>query len=174
MKIEEEFTMLAIEREEEGQLDHLQTIIAAALGSVGSGEYRHVFIKRPVSVEDVTYDGEFSCAISTSAIFHRFGLLAATHTTVRGLEDEVLQSSDDWHMLDGPLLGAIGVLERKRHLDGSVKNRHTFICVGDGMAVHNGLEDGVWAPRLCAIESFAHHTGEQRRAEVYFIHRALL
>ncbi len=166
--------MLAIEEEEGGRLDYLQTIIAAAIGSVGSGEYRHVFIKRPDSFEDVTYDGEFSCAISTTAIFHRFGLLAATHTTVQGFEDEVRASHDNWIEIDEPMPGSIGILEGKRHLDGSVKNRHTFICVGDSMAVHNGLEDEVWSPRLCAIESFEHHTNERRCAEVYFIHRALL
>lgn len=166
--------MSAIEREEEGELDYLQTIIAAAIGSVGSGEYRNVYIKRVDCVEDVTYDGEFACAISTTAIFHRFGLLTSTHTTVQGFEDEVRASPDSWIEIDEPRPGSIGILEGKRHLDGSVKNRHTFICVGDGMAVHNGFQDELWAPRLCEIESFTHHTDERRRAEVYFIHKALL
>jgi hypothetical protein len=165
--------MLAIEKEEEGPLDYLQTIIAAAVGSVGSGEYRCVFIKRPDSVEDVTYDGEFSCAISTTAIFHRFGLLMATHTTVQGFQDEIV-SGDEWQVSDNLFSGAVGILEGKRHLDGSVRNRHTFIYIGDGMVVHNGLEDGLWAPRLCHIADFKHHTGEQRFVEVVYMHRVLL
>ena len=59
---------IPIESEEGGSLDYLRTILAAALGSVGSAEYRHVFIKRGDEVEDVTYDGEYSCAISTTAL----------------------------------------------------------------------------------------------------------
>ena len=164
--------MLAIEKEEDGRLDYLQTILAAAMGSVGSKEYQHIYIKRPDSVEDVTYGGEFSCALSTSAIFHRFGLLKATHTTVKGLEDEI-RSSDDWLECDTFYPGAVGILQPKQHLDGSVKNRHTFICVDDGMAVHNGLEDGVWAPRLTAITDFKHHTGKRRDVESIYIHRIL-
>jgi hypothetical protein len=165
--------MLAIEREENGQLNLLKTILAAAHGSVESREYQRIFIQRAEGDEDVTYNGEYSCAISTTAIYHRFGPLKETHTTVQGFEDEV-RASGDWLEIDEPMPGAIGILEGKRHPDGSVKNRHTFICVGDGMAVHNGLEDGVWAPRLCEISSFRHHTGEQRFPQTYFIHRALL
>jgi hypothetical protein len=165
--------MLAIEIEEDGSLDYLPTILAAARGSVGSAEYRHVFIKRVDGVEDVTYDGEFSCAISTTAVFHRFGLLKATHTTVQGFQDEV-DAQDEWRKSDTLFPGAIGILEGKRHLDGSVRNRHTFIYIGDGMVVHNGLEDGSWAPRLCNVSDFRHHTGKQRFVEVVYIHRALL
>jgi hypothetical protein len=166
--------MSAIEREENGELDYGKTIIAAAYGSLGSGEYRHVYIKRPNEVEDVIYNGEYGCALSTTTIYHRFGLLSATHTTVQGFEDEVLESPDNWTQIDEPMVGCVGILEPKRQLDGTPKNRHTFICVGDGKAIHNGVEDGVWAPRLCEIESFQHHTGEQREVERYFIHRALL
>jgi hypothetical protein len=94
---------------------------------------------------------------------------------VNGFEAEVLSAIDDWCQIDEPLPGAIGILEGKRHADGSVKNRHTFICLDDNMAVHNGLgEDGQWTPQLCTIQSFKHHTGEQRLVEKYFIHRALL
>ena len=166
--------MLTIEREEGGRLDYLQTIIAAARGSVGSAEYQRVFIYREEGTEDVTNKGEYSCALGTTAMFHRFGLLQATHTTVDGFDEEVQQSGPDWIRCDGPLPGAIGILEGKIHLDGSVKNRHTFICVGDGMAVHNGLEDGVWAPRLCNIKDFKHHTGAERKAETYYLHHLLI
>jgi hypothetical protein len=166
-------SILPIENEEEGPLDYLQTVLAAAYGSVGSHEYQHVFVRRENSLEDVTNSGELSCAISTTAIFHRFGLLEATHTTVKGFEEEVV-ASDFWVEIMQQMPGAIGILEGKRHLDGSVKNRHTFICVGDNLAVHNGLEDGEWAPRLCEIADFKHHTGENRKVETYYIHVALI
>lgn len=166
--------MLTIEREEGGRLDYPQTIIAAAKGSVGSTEYQHVFIRREAYTEDVTNGGEYSCALTTTAIFHRFGLLNAPHTTVDGFEQEVKMRSSEWVRCEGPVPGAVGILQGKIHLDGSVKNRHTFICVGDGMAVHNGLEDGVWAPRLCNIKDFKHHTGAERKAEAYYLHRILM
>jgi hypothetical protein len=167
--------MLAIEIEEGGELDYLKTIIAAAKGSVGSKEYRNIFIFIDGKCVDVTFDGEYSCAYSTTVIFHRFGLLQATHTTVLGFEEEVQQSENDWIRAEAPFPGAVGILEGKKHVDGSVKNRHTFICLGEGLAIHNGFQDDVgWAPVLCAIEDFQHHTGEKRHAEAYYIHRRLL
>jgi hypothetical protein len=164
---------IPIEIEEEGPLDYLLTILAAAQGSIGSAEYRHVFIKRVDVVEDVTCDGEYSCALSTSTIYHRFGLLSASHSLVKAFEDEI-RSSNDWIQIEEAQPGAVGILEGKKHHDGSVKNRHTFICIGHGLAVHNGLSNGVWSPESCAIEDFKHHTGEQRLVEVYYIHKSLI
>ncbi len=163
-----------IEVEEGGQIDYVYTLLAMAENSVGTNLFQNLYIVRNDHLEDVTRDGELSCAFSTTAIYHVLGLLASTHSEVKGFEAEVTNDPDNWLQTDEPLPGAVGILEGKRHLDGTVKNRHTFICIGNGMAVHNGIEDGVWAPRYCAIADFKHHTGEMREVERYFVHRMML
>lgn len=165
--------MIPIEVEEKGPLLVLKTIIARTLGSIGSKEYRSLFIDRKDGSEDVIYEGEYACAYHSSTPFHAFGLLNAVHTTVDGMEAE-LKSSADWIKFSYPLPGAVGILERKEHLDGHLGTRHTFICVAAEECVHNDPTPGIRSPQLERIADFTHHTGRSRQVEQYFVHKRIL
>jgi hypothetical protein len=166
---------LPIEEQENGPILLGPTVVARALGRVGSREYQSLFIQRDneLGSEDVINHGEFACAYETTAALHNLGLLKATHTTVDGFEAEVTTSSD-WIEINLPRAGAIGILEPKMHLDGTLGTRHTFTCITPAEAVHNEAAESIRVPQRVRIDSFRHHTGEQRAVERYFIHRLVL
>lgn len=167
--------MLAIEKEEGGKILLCKTIVHRAIGRIGSTEYRELYIARENGKEEeVIYGGEYACAYETTAAFHNLGLLRATHTTVDGFEAEV-STSPDWAVITHPRPGAIGILERKVQLDGSLGTRHTFTCLDwEGNAVHNEAQEDVRAPQQVRITNFKHHSGEQRAVQIYYIHYKLL
>lgn len=163
--------MLEIEQEENGPLVYKKTIVRRALNSVGSNEYRELYIDRGNGEEEeVIYDGDLACAYQTSTPFHAFGLLRSVHTTVSGLDAEML-GSDKWLPIDGPQPGAIGILERKQGNDG-LEHRHSFICIDEEYAVHN--DASVKTPQLIRIDDFRHHDGRRRSVEAYYIHVKLV
>lgn len=165
---------LPLELEEGGTLKLATNIVARAIGRVGSLEYRYLHILMPEGeVEDVIRRGEFACAYETTCALHNIGLLSAVHTTVDGFQAEV-EASPDWIKIDSPLTGAIGILERKKHVDGTLGTRHTFTCISRRQAVHNDAREDVRAPQRINIADFTHHTGEDRLVEVYYIHKRVL
>jgi hypothetical protein len=92
---------------------------------------------------------------------------------VDGFQAEV-ETSPDWIKIEAPVTGAIGILERKKHVDGTLGTRHTFTCISRRQAVHNDAREDVRTPQRIKIADFKHHTGEARRVEAYYIHRSVL
>jgi hypothetical protein len=162
---------LPLEIEEGGTLKLATNIAARAIGRVGSLEYQYLHILMPDGeIDDVIRRGEFACAYETTCALHNLGLLSAVHTTVDGFQAEV-ETSPDWIKIDVPITGAIGILERKKHVDGTLGTRHTFTCISRRQAVHNDAREEVRTPQRINIADFMHHTGEARRVEACYIHK---
>lgn len=92
---------------------------------------------------------------------------------MNGFEKEV-RKSPYWRKVAHSAPGAIGILERKVHLDGSLGTRHTFTCIGGGRAVHNDPNPKIRSPQEIAISDFVHHTGGLRVVEAYYLHVKLI
>jgi hypothetical protein len=164
--------MLPLETEENGRLSVGKTLVARALGSIGSAEYRHLYIMRPPDEdEDVIYDGDLACAYYASTPYHSFGMLKALHTTVSGIEEELLLKEGPWIKIPEAIPGAIVFWETKIGNDGK-QHRHVGICVSETEAVHH---DAVTkSPKLDRIDDLRHHSGELRLVEAIYAHVRVL
>jgi len=132
--------MKTIFAEEGYPLALFQTYLAMILGSVGSHQYRQLFVCTVKGIRDVMRDGDLACAYFVSSILTLCGLIAeGVHTTI----DETVRDMESygWEKIPGPRVGSV-VVWAKICDDGHF-HRHIGFCIGDGGAVSIDVIFGV-------------------------------
>lgn len=126
--------------------NYLQTI----KNSVGTKMFRNSYASVDGKKEDITKNGELSCALYVSSILKLFDLIKEKHTTVNGAVSDMLKNG--WHQTKKPMLGDILIWEEK---DG---HQHIGFYVGNYKAISNSSEKR--AP------SVHHYTFGQRKRKI--------
>jgi hypothetical protein len=155
--------MYSIYTEEGHQLALLDTYLAMILGSVGSAQYRRLFVQKPEGAHDVIGDGDLACAYFVSSILTLCGLIrGGVHTTVDMTVHDLLVSG--W--VEGTVQeGAVLIWAPKLCTDGTC-HRHIGFSVGREMAVSNDAARGYPAVH--------HNTYEESRViEAVYIHKKI-
>lgn len=146
--------MNTILREEGYPLALRETYLAMIRNSVGSMQYRMLFVQTPRDIVDVIGNGDLACAFFVSSILMLCGLTkGGVHTTVDATVDDLEQSG--WRRQDELLPeGSVLIWEPKLCSD-NLRHRHIGFYVGDGMAISNSSEERSPAlHRLCFNEFF--------------------
>jgi hypothetical protein len=121
-------------REEEGRPLLFETLMASIHNSVGSNQYRNMFMERYDGVVDVLNNGDLSCAYYVSCLLVPFGLIRKSHTWVKNTVHDLHASG--WKSVDTPEPGCVLVWEERVGASG-VLHKHIGFYVGNGNAVSN-------------------------------------
>ncbi|HCJ45627.1 MAG: hypothetical protein COZ86_03720 [Candidatus Moranbacteria bacterium CG_4_8_14_3_um_filter_41_13] len=113
-----------------------ETYMAMVLGSIGSNQYRKLFVRLPDgSLRDVIDDGDLACAYFVSSILTLCGLTKnGVHTTV----DETIRDLElsGWKRNFDQHVGNVVIWKQKVCSDGLL-HRHIGFCVTGDEAVSN-------------------------------------
>lgn len=133
--------MKTIFKEEGFPLDLFRTYLSMILGSVGSNQYRFLYVCSSNGSKDVIGNGDLACAYFVSSILTLFGLMNdGIHTTV----DETIRDLESSGWKKGgrsPRPGDIVVWGKKFRSIGS-GHRHIGFCVDEDTAVSNDFVSG--------------------------------
>lgn len=143
----------------------LETYLAMIHGSVGSNQYRKLFIdKNEEGLLDVIDDGDLACAYFVSAILTLFKLLSdGVHSYVTNTIVDMEKTG--WYQTDTPKKGSVIIWGEKLCTDGLL-HRHIGFYIGDERAVSTLL-----SVRSPAIH---HYTYENtRKIEAIYFHERL-
>lgn len=136
--------MKTIPAEEEAPLALFETYMAMVLGSVGSDQYRKLYVRMPDgSLKDVIDDGDLACAYFVSSILTLCGLIRdGVHTTV---DETVLDlEASGWRRIRTPRIGCVVVWDRHYSADRQRHqyHRHIGFFVGGDEVVSNHAISG--------------------------------
>lgn len=109
-----------------------QNYLQAIKNSVGTKMFRNTYVLINGEEEDITNNGELSCALYVSSILKLFDLIKEKHTTVYGAVSDMLKNG--WHQTKKPILGDILIWEEK---DG---HQHIGFYIGNHKAISNSSE----------------------------------
>jgi hypothetical protein len=127
--------MRTIRTEEGYPLALRDTYLAMIRGSVGSNQYRKLYIKRPDGICDVIGDGDLACAYFISSILTLCRLLkGGVHTTVTSTINDLVASG--WKEAQDFKEGSVVVWGPKLCTDGLL-HRHIGFYIGEEKAVSN-------------------------------------
>jgi len=102
--------------------------------------FRNLYAKDDKGNEiDILRNGIVSCAVFDSAILLNLELIKTPHSTIQGLERDLLKSG--WYEISEPIPGAILVWEKQVFAD-STAHRHIGFYVGNNEAVSNDSSVG--------------------------------
>ncbi len=149
---------------EEGYpLSLFDTYLAQIRGSVGTNQYRKLFITKPEGIHDVIDDGDLACAYYVSAILTLFDLIqGGVHTTVT--QTIVDLEASGWYKSRKLQVGSVVVWKPKLCTDG-LQHRHIGFYIGQKMAVSN-----VAKLRTPAVHHVT-YSGTREIEEIYFHHK---
>lgn len=115
-----------------------ETLLAMIRNSVGTNQYRNVFILGSNGeIEDATLDGALSCASFVSGVLAGIGLIDRGHATVASTVANLEKAG--WSKIElGKDLVAGDVLVWEKQLsDGENSHNHIGFYIGDGRAISN-------------------------------------
>jgi hypothetical protein len=161
--------MLTIQKEEGCPVALLPTYLAMVEGSIGSNQYRKLFVCGPTGVIDVIGDGDLACALFVSSMLYLCDLaVGGIHTTV----DETVKDleTSGWYAVPEPCPGCVIVWASKLGSDGK-RHRHIGIAVDSATAVSNSAEKRV--PKMHGIRNLYVAGGEIRPIEAIYYHPIL-
>ncbi|OIP58972.1 MAG: hypothetical protein CO143_01885 [Candidatus Moranbacteria bacterium CG_4_9_14_3_um_filter_45_14] len=162
-------TMKTILKEEGYPLAFFKTYLAMILGSIGSNQYRHLYVDTVVGPRDVIENGDLACAYFVSSILTLCGLTTGgVHTTV----DETIcdLKSSGWKKIHSPRLGCVVVWGKKFRSRG-LGHRHIGFYVGDDNVVSNDSVSG--SPKLHRLFEKDDLGEFIRKVEAYYFHPRL-
>ena len=114
---------------------------------------------------DVLEDGGLSCAMFVSAILYLNKMIGDLHTTVIGVEEDMLKSG--WYAIEELRLGAILFWEKKIGDKDGLPHNHNGFYIGDNMAISNDSK-GTGFPHK------HHYTyNDTRKIEKIYWHKSL-
>ena len=155
--------MKTILAEEGYSLSLIDTYLAQINGSVGSNQYRKLFITKPAGVQDVIDDGDLACAYFVSSILTLCNLMnGGVHTTVTATVADL--DSSGWKQSKKLEVGSVVVWKPKLCEDGLL-HRHIGFYIGNKMAVSN-----VAKLRTPAVHHVTYEGSRQLEA-IYFHHK---
>lgn len=109
------------------------TYLAMIRNSEGTNLFRHVYALVDGKHEDITDDGNRSCAVFVASILHQFGLVRAIHTGVAGLERDMRSSG--WRTIEMPEVGDVLFWEPVEQASGM--HAHCGFFLGGDEAISN-------------------------------------
>lgn len=115
-----------------------ETLLAMVKNSVGTHQYRNVFIQRPDgTVEDATQDGVLSCAVFVSGVLATLGLIDRGHATVVSTVANLEKAG--WQRVElGNILMAGDVLVwEEQYSESDTSHKHIGFYIGDNRAISN-------------------------------------
>lgn len=132
--------MKTILKEEGYPLALRETYFAYIKGSIGSHQYRKLFVNKEGELLDVIDDGDLACAHYVSSILTLCGLMkGGVHTTVKETIIDLKRSG--WKKIDFLLPGSVLVWAPKHCTDGK-EHAHIGFCLPNGNAVSNSSSAG--------------------------------
>lgn len=135
-----------------------ESYFAMIKNSEGTRMFRDFWGKIGGKKENLTKDGQRSCAFFVSAILRHFNLIKRPHLTVNGTLNDMKKSS--WLEIKKPRKGSVILWEKKRG------HYHFGFYLGDRKAVSNNREK-----RVPKIHHFTFN--RKRKIEKIFWHRKL-
>jgi hypothetical protein len=115
------------------------TYLAMIENSVGTNMFRTLVAEVDGAVQDITRNGEISCAFFASSLIHNIQLIKKPHATVEGTVKDLLASG--WQDINAPEPGTVLVWEAVDFGDGDM-HKHIGFYTGDEQAVSNSMQMG--------------------------------
>jgi hypothetical protein len=112
----------------------IETYLAVIKNSVGSKMFRNVYAKVNGKKNDITKDGDLSCAFFVSSILVLFKLIKEIHTTIDGTTKDL--EDFGWIEIKKPKLGCILVWAEKDFGNNEL-HKHIGFYVGREKAISN-------------------------------------
>jgi hypothetical protein len=110
------------------------TYIAVINNSVGAKMFRNLYASVNGKKEDITRNGNLSCAVFLSSILFLFKLIKEPHATVASTVKDLEASG--WKQIDKPRVGSILVWSEKKF--GKLRcHKHIGFYIGKNKAVSN-------------------------------------
>lgn len=133
--------MQTIHAEEGHPLALYETYMAFIRGSVGSRQYKKLYVRTPTGLKDVIGNGDLACALFVSSILTQCGLIkGGIHTTV---DETVVDLRDSgWEYIEVLQKGAVIIWEPKLCTD-RLCHRHIGFFMGNQRAISNEAKRGV-------------------------------
>lgn len=134
--------MRTIQDEEGAPLALFETYLAMIHGSIGSHQYRKLYVCRAAGLDEVIGNGDLACAYYVSSILtlcelSRGGVHTTVTETIRDLEDSGWQKIDSWKTTPFPFRGSIVVWAEKMSDTDRKMHRHIGFCISLAEAVSN-------------------------------------
>ena len=117
----------------------LDNYLALVRNSIGSNLFRNLYAKVDGQRQDITNNGELSCAFFVSSILTILKLIKEIHLTVDSTVSDLQESG--WVVVQEPKPGCVLVWEKKKRADGK-EHPHIGIYIGNSLAVSNLLKQG--------------------------------
>ncbi len=117
----------------------MDTYLAVVRNSVGSKMFRNLYVRIDGKKEDITENGNLSCAIFVSSILFLFKLIKEVHATVNGTTRDLKEFG--WQEIKKPKNGCVLVWAEKDFGQGS-KHKHIGFYVGNKKAISNNSKYG--------------------------------
>jgi len=141
------------------------TYLAMIRNSVGTNMFRNNFAMVDGVRQDITNNGDLSCAWFVSSILMIFSLIQRPHAAVDGMVKDLEASG--WERIDAPEVGCVLVWEK----DPDHRYRHVGFFMGEETAISNNYKLGHPAEHhwTCGAEGSATY----RRIEAMYRHARL-
>lgn len=163
--------MQTIKAEEGYPLALFKTYLAFIYGSIGSRQYRQLYVEKPNGLEDVIGNGDLGCAIVVSSTLTLCGLTrGGVHTTVK--ETILDLEASGWERSEDLRQGAVIIWEPKL-CDDNICHRHIGFFVGGNKAVSNNAREGTPIKHHITFGFTGPNKRPVRRIEAVYFHRIL-
>lgn len=111
----------------------LDSYIQFVKNSLGSNQYKNLFVEMDGEKIDILRNGELSCAIFVSSVLHQFQLIDRPHATVAGTVSALKRH--DWYRIEEKRTGCVLVWEAKEF--DSETHKHIGFFMGSETAISN-------------------------------------
>ncbi|MFH1170331.1 MAG: hypothetical protein V1704_02130 [Candidatus Vogelbacteria bacterium] len=115
------------------------TYLAVIKNSLGSKMFRNLYAKVDGKKEDITRNGELSCAFYVSSILALSKQIKEIHVTVDSTVKDLKKSG--WKISQKPKVGSVLVWEKVNFGNNDV-HKHIGFYIGDRKAVSNNYQCG--------------------------------
>jgi hypothetical protein len=107
--------------------------------SAGTNMFRDWYCTVNGEKQNVTKNGDLSCALYVSSLLRMFGLVNETQITVHRAIAEMERCG--WRAITEPKRGAVVVWD-ERETETGIQRKHIGFCLGNGNAISNRDEQG--------------------------------
>lgn len=111
-----------------------KNLLSIAKSAVGTKIFRKLYFSIDRKKIDVLRDGNLSCAFFVSSLLKILGLVGETHTTVKGLEEDMARHG--WHKINKSKDGAVIIYGPKKFKSGET-HKHVGVYLGKGFSISN-------------------------------------
>lgn len=116
-----------------------ESYLAMIKNSQNSEMFKNLWAKVDGEVQDITQNGNLSCAFYVSSVLYLFKLISNIHATVDGTLKDLEKSG--WTEIANPQIGSVLVWAEKDFGLGE-KHKHIGFYLGNDMAISNSSQKG--------------------------------